>query len=289
MAEQTTAAKHKGPVVVSVINLKGGVGKTTCATLLAHHAARINRRSIDGPALDVLAIDLDPQANMSQALMTVSQYREFMEQEQPSIVELFSGRAVGDVAQNISEWGYGQHLIPSRFDFAETLSQSVKNPRVLDNFIRNEMADKDLVVIDCPPSQLALTEAAYHASDCLLIPVKPDFFATVGFPLLKKSLNDFYKKYPGSVKIKVLGVLINHAEAAGSWMEKQVIPDIREWCSDFDWPVMTHEMDFSKMFPRAMMEGDLVGKGEKVFRPIANEFLQRVDLFREERANARQN
>ncbi len=65
----------KGPVVVSVINLKGGVGKTTVAALLARHIAREN--------LNVLAVDLDPQANLSQALMTESEYIQFMHNREP--------------------------------------------------------------------------------------------------------------------------------------------------------------------------------------------------------------
>lgn len=73
----------KSPVVVSVINLKGGVGKTTVVALLARYAARKD--------LNVLAVDLDPQANLSQALMDEYDYMQFMQNGEPSIVELFNG------------------------------------------------------------------------------------------------------------------------------------------------------------------------------------------------------
>ena len=53
-------AEPSGRVAISVINMKGGVGKTTIATMLCQQFARSHK---------VLAIDLDPQANMSQALM----------------------------------------------------------------------------------------------------------------------------------------------------------------------------------------------------------------------------
>ena len=70
-------------VCVSVINMKGGVGKTTIAAMLARHATRrpMSRK--------VLAIDLDPQANLSQALMGGRAYKEFLENKSPSIVEVF--------------------------------------------------------------------------------------------------------------------------------------------------------------------------------------------------------
>ena len=61
-------AEKSGPICISVINMKGGVGKTTIAVSLAHNAARRWVRSGSGDRR-VLAIDLDPQANLSQALM----------------------------------------------------------------------------------------------------------------------------------------------------------------------------------------------------------------------------
>lgn len=72
---------REGPVCVSVINMKGGVGKSTIAALLCHYAPS---------NLDVLAIDLDPQANLSQALMG-DRYWQFLDNKSPSIVEIFKG------------------------------------------------------------------------------------------------------------------------------------------------------------------------------------------------------
>lgn len=73
---------RKTPIVVSIINLKGGVGKTTIVALLARYAA--------SKGLRVLAVDIDPQSNLSQALMTENEYTSFMEHKAPSIVELFN-------------------------------------------------------------------------------------------------------------------------------------------------------------------------------------------------------
>lgn len=70
------------PIFVSVINLKGGVGKSTITALLGRHASLMG--------LKVLAIDLDPQANLSQAFMT-NDYRNFLRERKASIVEIFRG------------------------------------------------------------------------------------------------------------------------------------------------------------------------------------------------------
>ena len=136
------------PIVVSIINLKGGVGKTTVAALLARYAARMN--------LNVLAVDLDPQANLSQALMTENDYKLFMENGEPSVVELFNGylppshersapAPLEQVARKVGDYE-NFHLVPSRFDFSDNLISSVRvDERVLARYIAHEMGDKDLI------------------------------------------------------------------------------------------------------------------------------------------------
>jgi len=75
--------RKSGPITVAIINMKGGVGKSTIAALLCRHASVEQR-------LDVLAVDLDPQANLSQAFMG-GNYVTFLRERRPSIVEIFNG------------------------------------------------------------------------------------------------------------------------------------------------------------------------------------------------------
>ena len=184
-------ATQGGPVCISVINMKGGVGKTTIAALLGRYASlRLQRR--------VVAIDLDPQANLSQAFMR-DNYKSFLDNRRPSVVELFRGYIpprtgasaptpihIDDVlVKQTPLGGPNLELIPSRFDFSDNLINSVKSdPRVLARLIVNEFQDRDLVIIDCAPTESIFTQAAYHASRYVLVPVKPEYFATIGFPLL---------------------------------------------------------------------------------------------------------
>ena len=68
-------------VTVSFINMKGGVGKTTIASQLAYAAVR--------DRLKVLAIDMDPQSNLSQAVLGVHKYVDHLRHNHPTIVQIF--------------------------------------------------------------------------------------------------------------------------------------------------------------------------------------------------------
>lgn len=77
-------------VTVSLINMKGGVGKTTIASQLAHAA--------DTDDLKVLAVDLDPQSNLSQSLMGARGYVEHLKENRPTIVVLPESGTRGDAS-----------------------------------------------------------------------------------------------------------------------------------------------------------------------------------------------
>ena len=203
----------RGPVCISVINMKGGVGKTTAVALLGRYAASKDIR--------VLVVDLDPQANLSQAYMG-NAYRQFLKNKEPSIVEVFNGyrpptlRRESTTRLNPVDTVWEVYTdgtlscIPSRFDFSDNLVRAIKpDPRVLAHYIADYFQEKDLVLIDCPPTESVFTRAAYHASRYILVPVRPEYFATVGFPLLAESLDSFRAENP-SHYIEVIGVVVNN-------------------------------------------------------------------------------
>ena len=278
---------EKTPIVVSIINLKGGVGKTTVAALLARHAA--------AEGWNVLAVDLDPQSNLSQALMTENEYRDFMGSGEASIVELLNGYkppseqqtaptelSVKDVLKQV---GYNEdfHLIPSRFDFSDNLISSVKpDAQALARFISKRMKKKNLILIDCAPTESIITRTAYYASRHILVPVRTEFFSTIGFPLLQKSLEEFKSKNPTHA-IGVCGVLINNSES--TWTPRgphhhNARNDICEQAERYNWPVMENEMFLSRGYPKLMSESfpSHTGNSRSEFRKIADEFLNMMEL-----------
>jgi hypothetical protein len=99
--------EQKMATVVSMINMKGGVGKTTLAIQLAHIADQVNLRT--------LAIDLDPQSNLSQALMGPRAYIEHLALDKPTVVQIFdeyvptSSRSGSPRVLNINKAGVFGH------------------------------------------------------------------------------------------------------------------------------------------------------------------------------------
>lgn len=276
----------QGPVCVSVINMKGGVGKTTIAALLATRYGVYSRMP-----LKILAVDLDPQANLSQALMGERAYRRLLDDKSPSIVEVFKGYrpptsdnpspsplSIRDAVRPV---GSNLEIIPSRFDFSNNLIDSMKpNPRVLAQLIASNFQDKDLILVDCAPTESIFTKAAYHASRYILVPVKPEYFATIGFPLLKDSLTNFKDENRGHL-IDVIGVVINNSSYhysgnRGGPEAQRSKREIHEDAVKNGWHVFKSEIPFSRGFPK-IMRGDRNHPGDaSLFRFFASAFFDRL-------------
>ena len=279
----------RGPVCISVINMKGGVGKTTIAALLGRYASRRLH-------LKVLAIDLDPQANLSQAFMR-KRYRKFLEEKWPSVVEIFnehqppSSRAASPRPLDIDDLlvgdtplgGKNLELIPSRFDFSDNLINTVKpDPRILARLIANDFLDKDIVIIDCAPTESILTQAAYHASRYILVPVKPEYFATIGFPLLNDSLELFKKKNRGHL-VEVAGIVVNNSTYhysgnRGGPERLRALKELKFEAKNNKWHMFSRQIPLSRGFPK-MMRGDFNHLGDaRLFDNFASEFFKTIGL-----------
>lgn len=287
------ASPSGGPVSVAVINMKGGVGKSTIATLLARHAFR-------RLGLKALAVDLDPQANMSQSLMG-RKYREFLEARAPSIEEIFSGYRPPSAATaspsrlRAEDVVFGQtgsrenslNLVPSRFDFANRLGGAIEtDPRALSRWISENFQDMDLIIVDCSPAESIFTQAAYHASRYVLIPVRPEYFATIGFPMMAQSLEKFRGDNRGHA-IDVIGVVINNAfydgRNKGGPEKRDAMQDIREEAAKNSWHIFRNEIPHSRGFPK-IIRGNYSYSGKSIdgFNAFAGEFFDRLEIDTED-------
>src|SRR5580704_15578237 len=141
-------------VSVSLINMKGGVGKTTLAAQLAHAS--------DARGFRTLAVDLDPQANLSQALLTPERYVKHLRDKKPTVVQLFdqyfpsseevaSPRPVEIGKIIVKKAGYWPKttldLLPSRLELSHTLKNPTGKERRLARALGQVAEEYDLILI----------------------------------------------------------------------------------------------------------------------------------------------
>jgi chromosome partitioning protein len=247
-------------ISVSLINMKGGVGKTTLAAQIAHAAARKGLRT--------LAVDLDPQANLSQALLSAEKYVKHLRDRKPTIVQIFeqyfpptadstSPRPVeiSEVILKKPTFQSNLDLIVSRLELSRTLKNPTGKERRLAKALSKVIDNYDLILIDCAPTESILTEAAYHASRFALVPVKPEFLATVGLPLLEHSIQEF--KYENSDHdLDICGIVFNHSSSYSVGPEgTRSIREVQAEAKKNGWHIFETQVRYSRSYAKAAREG----------------------------------
>jgi len=266
-------------IAVSLINMKGGVGKTTLAAQLAHAAAQMKFRT--------LAVDLDPQSNLSQSFLTPERWVKHLRAKKPTIVQVFeqylpptdansSPRRVDIHEVIVKAAGYGANstldLIPSRLELSQTLKNPTGKERRLAKALSNVADDYDLILIDCAPTESILTEAAYHASRYALVPVKPEFLATVGLPLLERSLQEF-KIENTDHAIDICGIVFVHSSTYGRGPEGlKSIQEVESEAKKNHWHVFDTQVRYSGSYAKAAREGTPIGRTSYAQYQVSAEF-----------------
>jgi chromosome partitioning protein len=276
----------EGPMatVVSLINMKGGVGKTTLAMQLAHAA--------DTAHLRVLAIDLDPQSNLSQALMGPKDYLAHWQAKNPTVVQIFdeyipaSGNSKSPrkidmdkvVLKKVGYWNSSTlDLIPSRLELSRTLKNPTGKERRLAKALAQVEDQYDLIIIDCAPTESILTDAAYFASRYLIVPIKPEFMATIGLPLLARSIDEFQLENDDH-EIEIAGIVFNHSSAYTSGPEGQrSIKEVTDFAAEQNWYVCENQMKYSASYAKAAREATPIGRTSYVRSDVTSGFQKLKD------------
>lgn len=176
--------------VITVINQKGGVGKTTTAHAIgAWLQAKQNKK--------ILFLDLDQQGNLTYATGARNSNYNTLE-------VLVAGRLQDDKVQQTES---GFNVIPSTPSLANVdavLSQTGKEYRLKEAL--KDLNSYDFVVIDTPPSLNIITINALTASDYAVIPAQADIFSLQGITQLGQTI-DAVKRYTNK-DIKVLGIVL---------------------------------------------------------------------------------
>lgn len=280
-------------ITVALINMKGGVGKSTLTVNIAWHFAayvKWNKR--------VLVADLDPQFNASQYLLGTRQYENIIREKQPTMWDVFEQYAItpagpsknlvpDEVTHRVAEWKDKNYidLIPSQLELAYSVKKSGGGPmyEYLNRLLETLDNKYDLIVIDCAPTESILTTAAYIASDYILIPVKPEYLSTIGLPLLGRSLANYAEQYHRQ-PVEVAGIVFN---GTTNYSPEEITAkrEVKQFAQERNWYVFKSEIPYSRSYPKGAREGEPIfrtsyARSEQAshFSHFADEFAERIKL-----------
>lgn len=216
--------------------MKGGVGKTTLSVNICDCLARRHSHR-------VLLIDIDPQFNATQCLMSPEEYIEHRQNDLDTITNIFD-RATRQVVNTVDGIGEKQSkkleeitpiTVSNNFDLLpgslelyriEMTSGEGREHR-LSKYLRylEENDLYDTVIIDTPPTPSIWMTSALLASDYYLIPVKPDPISFTGIDLLQGIINDKRENY--DLDLKCAGVIFTMVEDS-TLVYRQAVESISE-------------------------------------------------------------
>ncbi|WP_039652374.1 ParA family protein [Clostridium tyrobutyricum] len=220
--------------VISFVNMKGGVGKTTLTINIGNELAKKGKR--------VLIVDMDPQFNATQSLLLYktrlvnsgeanfdneevlvnqeiksTEYYKELSNNKKTVLQLFEKT---NIVEPLPNSGLDQKVSDNLYFIPGDLKVSKEIPGdnankvgvLTKHFADNHILEKyDYIFIDCPPTWSILTHSSLFASDYYVIPSKVDLYSSIGIKLLEEQIdekitNDTVYKMTGR-KLKRLGVI----------------------------------------------------------------------------------
>ena len=273
--------------VVSFINMKGGVGKTTLCIGIGEYLANYCNKK-------VLFIDLDPQFNTTQSLVNefnledeyLSNYSEGTNQK--TVMRLFETQQTiakrldlpnpEDILVHLND---NMDLLPGTIDLilVETDKDGSKAKKVKKFILNNNLKDQyDFIFLDCPPTISVYTDAALIASDFYLVPIRIDRYSILGIKLLKQVIDRLDDNE--SIGIRPLGIVYT--------MVKDLTHKTLQLKTTFESTEIVQEIGlFENMTSNVNdllvgLQGNIASKYKKSredISAICKEFLERIEKY----------
>ena len=248
--------------IISLVNQKGGVGKTTSAINLATYLASFGKF--------VLLVDLDPQGNASSGLgfnmreIKKSLYHSMILDEHPKNIILKT--------QTL-----GHDIIPASQDLAgagiELVHMENREFRLY-NVLREVRTNYDYIIIDSPPSLGLLTINGLVASDAVIIPVQTEYFALEGLSQLLNTIE--LVKENLQPDLKIMGAMLTMYDKRNR-LSRQVVKEIQDHFPGhvFD-SVIPRSVRLAEApgFGKSILSFDAFSKGARAYKNIAREIIE---------------
>ncbi len=255
--------KTKNARVITIINQKGGVGKSTTAVNLSAALGEAGKK--------VLLVDLDPQGNATSGLGVeksgdIKCVYDGLINEEP-----IEGIIVKDVVENVD-------VAPATINLAgaevELMNEYAREHRLAD-LLRPIHSEYDYILVDCPPSLGQLTINGLTAAHYLLIPIQCEFYALEGLTKLLET--EKIVKTRMNRDLEIIGVLMTMYDSRTS-LANQVVEEVTAHFGDkvFKTKVpRTVRLAEAPSFGQSILAYDGKSKGAKAYRDVAKEVINR--------------
>ena len=248
--------------IISIVNQKGGVGKTTTAVNLASAVGVAGKK--------VLLIDLDPQGNTTSAYGIAKNTKN----TSYSLLmgEISASEAIVKTAfKNVD-------VIPTTMDLAgaeiELISISGRE-NALKNAISTIRDNYDFIFIDCPPSLSIITINALTASDSFLVPIQCEYFALEGLSQLMASVRQVKLRYNSLIELE--GVLLTMYDGRLN-LTRQVVLEIKKFFGNKLYSTVIPRavrLSEAPSYGKPIQYYDKHSKGAIAYNDLAKEFIKR--------------
>ena len=226
--------------VISIVNQKGGVGKTTTAINLAASLALAEQ--------DILVIDTDPQGNSTSGLGILR------EELNRSLYDVYTEQCQSSDAIQATIMEH-LDLLPSSIDLLGVeveLVEKKDREKILKNALNAVKEKYRYIFIDCPPSLGLLTLNALVAADSVIIPVQCEYYALEGLGLLTKTLRLVRNSFKPDLKIE--GILLTMFDIRNN-LSREVAQEVKKYFG---------EKVYSTIIPRNVTLGEAPSHGKPV-------------------------
>jgi chromosome partitioning protein len=250
--------------VISVVNQKGGVGKTTTTVNLGAYLALKGKK--------VLLVDLDPQGNATsgygfdKTVLESSAYDILV--NEASITEVIQSTN----RKNIEMCPTNINLAGAEVELVSAMSRETIFKRAIE-----PIADKyDFILIDCPPSLGLLTINALAASTGVLVPIQGEYYALEGLTQLIDTIN-LVKRHLNP-QIGVFGVVITMYDGRNQ-LTRQVTEEVHKYFGDkvFETVIPRNvRLAEAPSHGKTIAEYDPNSKGGKAYAALALEVIKRA-------------